>query len=111
MCSVLITVNILQVNAEVNQTSTGYKHQNMSETLQISMDGVMSKITLYLNETNKQVFLCEFILKDQTVHSEGTQVEFEGKWTNKIWCHLPLFRMQYFIVMWHFNMCFSSEIF
>ena len=29
-------------------------------------------------ETNNLVFRCEFILSDQTVHSERTQVEYEG---------------------------------
>ena len=42
---------------------------------------VMSQVTLYLVETSNQVFRCEFILRDQTVHSEGTQVKYEGMGT------------------------------
>ena len=73
MCSVSITLDVLQVNAEANIMSTGYEHQHKIETHLISKDEVMSKITLKLMETGNQVYRCEFILSDQTVHSEGTQ--------------------------------------
>ena len=64
----------------MSKTPTGHRHQNISETHEITKDAVISTITLYLYETIKHVFRCEFIMKDQTVHSEAIQVKYEGKW-------------------------------
>ena len=63
----------------MNNKSTGYQHHNLSETHLISNEEVMSKITSYLKETSNQVFRCEFILKDHTVHSQESQVKYKGK--------------------------------